>query len=236
MREEAVTSLRRRRSRSHWTARPEPFDTRTQHLHLICLAAMRTRPVAAATSILIGAVISVVALAGCTASDPGTAAAPTGDLLADHGLEEMDAREVIEQLEATPVSERSTDLVASVRTDTLALSDKENREASLPLPAGEFYVSIAPFVDQTHDCFFHSLTTCLGELRNQEVAIEVIDNESDTVLVDKDVSTHDNGFAGLWLPRGIDATLTIEHEGRTGTIPISTGDDQPTCLTTLQLT
>lgn len=29
----------------------------------------------------------------------------------------------------------------------------------------EFYVSVTPYLEQTHDCFFHSRTTCLGELR-----------------------------------------------------------------------
>ncbi|MFS4491238.1 CueP family metal-binding protein, partial [Dietzia kunjamensis] len=47
--------------------------------------------------------------------------------------------------------------------------------------------------------------------------------------------TYDNGFLGLWLPRGITATLTIDHDGRTATAPISTGDDDLTCLTTMQL-
>lgn len=84
----------------------------------------------------------------------------------------------------------------------------------------EFYVSIAPYVGQTHECFFHSLTTCLGELRNEEVHVTVTTADDGAAIVDETVRTHDNGFAGLWLPRGIDATLTaeLEREGRTASM------------------
>ena len=44
-----------------------------------------------------------------------------------------------------------------------------------------------------------------------------------------------NGFAGFWLPRDVDARLTVESDGRTGTATVSTTPDDPTCLTTLRL-
>lgn len=56
------------------------------------------------------------------------------------------------------------------------------------------------------------------------------------VLVDETRETFDNGFVGFWAPRDIEGTLTIEHEGQTGAVPISTlNEDDPTCITTLRL-
>ncbi|WP_455133585.1 CueP family metal-binding protein [Microbacterium aurum] len=56
------------------------------------------------------------------------------------------------------------------------------------------------------------------------------------MLLDEERTTNSNGFVGLWLPRDIDATLTITHENGSITTPISTGADDPTCLTDLPLT
>ncbi|GEO90953.1 CueP family metal-binding protein [Kocuria flava] len=96
--------------------------------------------------------------------------------------------------------------------------------------------AIAPYREQTHDCHFHSLTTCLGELPNTEVQL-TLTGEDGKVLLDETRQTYDNGFVGIWVPRGIEATLTIEHEGQSGTATVSTTDeDDPSCITTLQLT
>lgn len=195
---------------------------------------MSSRSVSTVTTALIGVAFAVLTLAGCTTSNTSSTTLPT-DELAISGFENMNASEIIDQLEATPVAERSTDFIASVRPDTLTISDIEGQEVSMNMPADEFYLSVAPYVNQTHDCFFHSLTTCLGELRGENVTISVVD-DNDTIVIDQDFRTADNGFVGLWLPRDIDATITIEHDGRATKMPISTGDDDPTCLTTAKLT
>ena len=89
--------------------------------------------------------------------------------------------------------------------------------------------------DQTHDCLFHSLTTCLGEMAGEPVDITVTDEAGQTVL-DETRTAYDNGFVGLWLPRDLTGTLTVEHDGKSSTVPIATGDDDLTCLTTAHLT
>lgn len=103
------------------------------------------------------------------------------------------------------------------------------------MPEDEFYVSIAPYRSQTHECYFHSLTTCSGELANTDVHVTVVEATSGETLLDETLTTYDNGFVGVWLPRGIDATLTVSAEGRTAKKAISTRPDDPTCLTGLQL-
>lgn len=195
---------------------------------------MRTRPGTTITTALIGAAVAILTLAGCTAGNNTPSATSPSEELAAYGFENMNASEIIDQLEATPVAERSAEFIASVRPDTLTFSDAEGREVALDIPKDEFYISVAPYIDQTHDCYFHSLTTCLGEMRGEDVTVRVVDN-SGTVLLDQETRTADNGFVGLWLPRDINAALTIEHDGRTTTTPISTGDDDPTCLTTAKL-
>lgn len=181
-------------------------------------------------------------LSGC-ASTPSQTPSGNADssdadsiMLADHGLSGQDARQIIERLDTMPLADRPANLIASIRPDQLVLSDDQQRELSLPMPADQFYVSFAPYLSQTHDCYFHSLTTCVGELQNSDIQVKVTNVATGEVLVEEERRTFDNGFLGLWLPRDIDATLTVEHQGRTATLPITTkGDDAATCLTTLQL-
>jgi hypothetical protein len=181
---------------------------------------------------------SILALTGCAAApvvSAPTVSAESGNLLAENDLNGLNAKQIIERLDSLPVTERSQGFFASIRPDSLIVSDQGGREVSLPMPENEFYVSVAPYVTQTHDCFFHSLTTCLGELQNEEVQVTII-NADGAVLVDGSYRTFSNGFLGFWLPRDISATITLEHNGQSVTAPLSTSVDDPTCVTTLQLT
>ena len=189
-------------------------------------------------SLLIGVGLLPLVVAGC--GTRGAEDAPVTedeDLLQEHGFADADAQEIIDQLEALPVAERPRDLIASVTATSLQLQDDAGREAELPLPEDQFYLSVAPFVETTHECAFHSLTTCRGELRSRELTVSVVDSSSGEVLEEGTRTTHDNGFLGLWLPRGITAELTCTLEDYTGTASISTqAEDDLTCLTSLQLT
>lgn len=172
--------------------------------------------------------------AGAPESGPPVA----GDqrMLADHGLEGLGAREIIERLDAQAVAERPADLVASVQPEQLVVADDAGRQTALPMPEDEVYLSAAPYESQTHECHFHSLTTCLGELQNQEVQVTLADRATGEVLVDQELRTFDNGFVGMWVPKGIEAELTIEHAGKVATAVVSTRNaDDPTCLTGLRL-
>lgn len=167
------------------------------------------------------------------------ATTPTDDLsavLAAHGLEGMDSAQIIDTLEQTELEERPGDLIASVRPDELLLSSGDVSEAQLPMPQDRFYLSVAPYLDQTHECYFHSLTTCTGELQNEAMHVVVTDATSGEVILDEELSTEANGFFGIWLPRGIEANLTVTYNGASATSPISTAtDSDATCLTTMQL-
>lgn len=187
-------------------------------------------------------IATVLVLTGCSTTSTQPTSPPTAsqsidaELLADHDLADLDAAQIIERLDTMPVAEHPSDLIASVQPDALVLTDDQERETELPMPDDEVYISIAPYLEQTHDCHFHSLTTCLGELANTEIQVRLTDDDGG-VLLDEARQTYDNGFIGIWVPRGIEATLTIKHEGQTGSATISTtNEDDPTCITTLQLT
>ena len=158
------------------------------------------------------------------------------EVLDRYGLTDMDARGVIERLDTMPVAERPDTLLASVQPTELVLTDTAGGSiATLPMPDEQFYLAVAPYEDQTHDCLFHSLTTCLGEMAGEPVDITVTDEAGQTVL-DETRTAYDNGFVGLWLPRDLTGTLTVEYDGKSSTVPIATGDDDLTCLTTAHLT
>ena len=149
------------------------------------------------------------------------------------GVDGLSGREIVDQLDRVPGPERRSDVMASVRPAELVVTDGA-RELSVPLPADEFYISLAPYVEGTHDCFYHSLTTCQGELASVplDVLITTTDGE---VLLDEQVTTFDNGFVGFWLPRGSAGTIEVRHEGRSATYEFTTDDDAPTCVTTVRL-
>lgn len=196
---------------------------------------------------LIAAGALLLALTGCTAAPQAqpapTNTAPTSTtatthesgFLAEHDLAGLDAAQIIDHLDQVPVAERPTELMASVRADHLLLADAE-QQLILPLPEDRFYLSLAPYLDQTHECYYHSLTTCRGELANEPITVRITDDATGQTLLEEQVSTFDNGFAGFWLPRGITGTIEVSHDGHTGQSTFSTSDEAATCLTTLQLT
>ena len=201
---------------------------------------MTTRPLLAAVA------AAVFLLAGCSsaAEAPGSTPSSTvaqgaageeaSTLLAEYGLTGMDARAAIEHLDRLGGADRPSDLMASIRPTELLLTAGE-AETSLPMPEESFYVSVAPYMTQTHECFFHSLTTCQGEMVQADVTVTVVDDATGETVFDEEMTTYENGFVGLWLPRDMTGTITITAGGTSVESPISTTADSATCLTTLQL-
>lgn len=197
-------------------------------------------------------VIGALALTGCTANQagpgspvsstpvsstpasaaPATSAAAVDGVLATAGLRGKDTAAVIAALE-TSNEDRTAGPKGSVRYDSLVLSTAD-QQVAMPIPAGKFYLSIAPYVNRTHDCYYHNLASCQGELAGKQVHVTITGADG-TTLVDEDTTLHANGFSGFWLPRDITGTLTVTYDGKQATTPIGTGQDDPTCLTTLKL-
>ncbi|MGC5627221.1 CueP family metal-binding protein [Georgenia sp. Z1344] len=179
----------------------------------------------------------VLILAGCSTadtSDEQSVEGAEGEFLAAHGLDGMEVPEMIDHLDRLGGQERPTSYMASIRSEELLFSDGE-QDLALDMPDDLFYLSVAPYVNQTHDCYYHSLTTCQGELTGQDIQVRILDQASGEELVNDEVTTFDNGFAGFWLPRDVEGTIEITYDGLTGTSDFSTADDGATCLTDLRL-
>ncbi|WP_394160465.1 CueP family metal-binding protein [Galactobacter valiniphilus] len=174
---------------------------------------------------------------GASAGDQSAdAAGDAAAILAAAGLKDVDAADpeaVVEALEAIPVAERPEGLAASVTAGAVRLRGADGAEASLPLQ--RFYLSVAPFVSTTHECTFHAPVGCKGEQANASARFTITDADTGEVLVNEEVSTADNGFAGFWLPADRRVTVTATVGGKSGEVTTGTGADDPTCLTTLRL-
>ena len=148
----------------------------------------------------------------------------------------LDAQQAINQLDATALADRSPQVIASVRSDRLVVTNPDQSQyTELLFDNDEFYLSIAPFINVTHECYFHSLTTCVGELQNKTVNVTVTNVATGVVVLSEERTTFDNGFLGLWLPRNSELTIEISYEGQIAVSVVHTAADSPTCITTMQL-
>jgi hypothetical protein len=152
--------------------------------------------------------------------------------LEKYGLSGLSVDEIVHKLDST--TSDPSGLRASITSDFLVLMDDSN-EIRLALPKDKFYLSFAPYMTQSHPCGTHSLSSCQGELVNQEIHAVITDSEGKEI-VNSDLTTMANGFVGVWLPRNIDGTVTVRYNGLVAQAPISTFPGSNTCLTTpLQL-
>ena len=173
--------------------------------------------------ILLLSVSLVLLLTGCSTNN---------DALQSVGLDGLTGKEIL-----VGVANGSIDIDGyglSVYDDELiVLIDSE--KISVDMPDDEFYLSVAPYENSTHACLFHSATGCQGELVDESFYVEFID-ENGNALLSKSMSTMENGFIDLWLPRDVDGTLTITYGDLSSTKNISTSSGEPTCETTMKLT
>ena len=122
------------------------------------------------------------------------------------------------------------DIGARITGEALLLYQGED-EVSVPLPEDLFFVSIAPYINDVHPCQVHNLITCRGELYGETMLITITLNDG-SVLYSEERTTQANGFIGLWLPAGIEGTLSVEMPNRSVSYPISTYANSDTCITT----
>lgn len=189
--------------------------------------------------------LATLGLAGCSsagapaeqsnASTEATAQRSIDEILGSLKLENSDPKQLIEALDALPLAERPDDFIASVQPNGVQLQPGQPDETFLPVSNDDFYLSIAPYVTQTHPCSFHSLTTCVGEMQNAPIKLTVSNTKTGEVVISEQRTTADNGFTGIWLPRGGEFTVRIEGEQGTAEQIVRTGENDPTCLTTMQL-
>jgi hypothetical protein len=171
-------------------------------------------------ALVIVALLLSIMLSACASKD-----------LADVGLEGLTAKEIITGIADGSISVDG--FGATVYDDELIVVT-DNKSTSVVMPEDEFYLSVAPYIEFTHDCLYHSVTGCRGELKNEEFYVEFIDKDGN-IIISEYMMSMSNGFIDLWLPRNIEGTLTITKEGLFTSKEISTYSGDPTCETTMQL-
>jgi hypothetical protein len=124
---------------------------------------------------------------------------------------------------------------ASITSQHLIVKKGDGKEVSYDLPEEEFFVSIAPYMNETHPWTNHSLTGCQGELAEKTFDVTIVD-EAGQVILDEEVVSQANGFFDLWLPRDQTYRVKIEHDGKVVESEVSTFEKDGTCITTMQLT
>lgn len=155
----------------------------------------------------------------------------SNQLLSEYGLKGLSVTEMVESLEAQTINR--DDMVASISATQLIIST-DNYLLTFNVPDNLFYLSFAPYLETTHPCGTHNLVTCRGELKNQEFEVVIIDNQNN-ILINEVLISHDNGFVGVWLPRGIIGEITVTFDDMSITKAFQTFDNSNTCLTDLKL-
>ena len=122
-------------------------------------------------------------------------------------------KEDIKELVNEYSGNKTQDESASITSSQLIVTDKDKKELAYDLPEDEFFVSIAPYVNETHPCTNHSLTGCKGEMVDKEFDVYIEDAKGN-VVVDETMNSQANGFIDLWLLRDETYTIKIEHEGK----------------------
>lgn len=145
-------------------------------------------------------------------------------------IETEDIKELVHDYSVGNIKDQS----ASITSSQLIVTDSDKNEFTYDLPEDDFFVSIAPYVNETHPCTNHSLTGCQGEMVEEEFDVYIQDNEGNVVL-DEKLNSQANGFFDLWLPRDQTYTIVIAHNGKKVESTFSTFVDDGTCITTMQL-
>lgn len=126
------------------------------------------------------------------------------------------------------------DQQASITSSELIITNEDESEETYDLPDDEFFISIAPFKNETHPCEIHSLTGCQGELVDADFDM-IIKNQAGEIVVDETINSGKNGFVDLWLPRDETYNVEVQYDEQTVESEISTFEGDRTCITTMQL-
>lgn len=153
-------------------------------------------------------------------------------ILNKYGLNGLSVEEMVFKLDSSQFEEK--DFNAKITSEMLILEKGEN-QFNYDLPEDKFYVSIAPYINDTHTCEIHNLKTCKSELANKIFEVTIKDKKDNVVYFDN-VNSMANGFIGIWLPKDIEGTIQVKYNEYRVTSNISTYNNDNTCITTpLQL-
>lgn len=119
---------------------------------------------------------------------------------------------------------------ASISGTQVTMMDNDQKYV-IKLPSDSFYLSMAPYINDVHPCTQHNLVSCRGEQFNKEFDVNIT-TKAGKVILNQKMKSMNSGFIGIWLPRNIEAVLTIKLGDLSVTQDIATFADSITCLTT----
>lgn len=151
--------------------------------------------------------------------------------LAQNGLAGKSTTQMVEYINQLK-QDRPLNFSAAITPTQLNLSDG-SEGYSFPLK-DKFYLSFAPYINQTHPCFNHNLSSCTGELIDTPFKVTIRD-QAGKVILDQTLTSYQNGFIGVWLPRNITGTINVTYNGLSAATPFATASDSRTCLTNVKL-
>jgi hypothetical protein len=126
------------------------------------------------------------------------------------------------------------DVVTFVTPEKVIFKFKDGQIISVPLPDDVMMVSIAPYINKTHECITHYISSCDAEMKSANVKVVAVTAGGKT-LINKTMKTAPTGFLDLWLPRNQVIHITVSAKGKSATGKIFTNRDSKTCETTLKL-
>jgi len=126
------------------------------------------------------------------------------------------------------------DVVTFVTPDKVNFKFKDGETISILLPDDVMMVSIAPYINKTHTCATHYISSCDAELKNTKIKVTAV-AAGGKILINKIMKTAPTGFLDLWLPRNQIIDITVSAKGKSATGRIFTNRDSKTCETTLKL-
>jgi len=153
------------------------------------------------------------------------------EMLKRYGLYGLTVEEMVVRLD-TIITEPAT-FNASITGDKLKITE-DGKTFEYNTPEDLFYLSFAPFINDTHQCTTHNLRTCRAELKNETFQVSFYDEDSKLIFTEEKTSM-ENGFVGMWLPKDSYGKLVVNYNGLEGESFISTSSNSNTCLTTIRL-
>lgn len=157
---------------------------------------------------------------------------PTGEKYYETALENADAVQSIAMANRMKGSEK--EIKSFVNSREVVFQFPDGTVKRIRLPEEKMMVAVAPYKKETHDCATHYFSSCQAELVRQTFQVRAVDQEGN-VLVDQPMTTLQNGFFELWLPRNRTIMLSVREGDLKAEGQIDTFSNSLTCVTTLQL-
>ncbi len=146
-------------------------------------------------------------------------------------IENLSVKEAITQANEWRSSQPK--ITSYVTTEELIVEFPDGREVHKNLPDNEMYIAIAPYINYTHSCTNHYISSCKAELTKKGFKVTAISN-NDTII-NQNITSLNNGFIELWLPRDKTISISIIYGLLGSKEIIKTDKESRTCFTTFKL-